>query len=72
MTEKEFMTDTSDGQKGQSPRETMAEHIRESGAAMVLACDVVQGEIEVRVNASDAAAALALLRDDRQPLYPTD
>ena len=47
----------------------MVEHIRDLGAAMVLACDVLQGEIVVRVNASDAAAALALLRDDRQAAF---
>ena len=69
MTESEIMTDASDGQTGQSPLEAMVEHIRESGAAMVLACDVVQGEIEVRVSSSDVAAALALVRDDRQAAF---
>ena len=69
MTETEMITDTTDGQPLQSPLQAMAEHIRDSGAAMVLACDVVQGEIVVRVNASDAAAALAMLRDDRQTAF---
>ena len=36
---------------------------------MVLACDVLRGEIVVRVNANDAAAALAFLRDDRQAAF---
>ena len=69
MTETEMMTDTTDDQTGQPPLEAMAEHIRDLGAAVVLACDVSQGEIVVRVNASDAAAALALLRDDRQAAF---
>ena len=38
-------------------------------AAVVLACDVLRGEIVVRVNANDTAAALALLRDDRQAAF---
>ena len=69
MTETEIMTDAGDDQKGHSPFQAMAEHIRDSGAAMVLACDVVRGEIEVKVNASDVAAALALFRDDRQAAF---
>ena len=56
MTETEMMTDTTDGQTVQSPLEAMAEHIRDTGAAMVLACDVVQGEIEVRVNANECCS----------------
>ena len=69
MTETEILTNVSDDQSGSSPLEVMAEHIRDSGAAMLLACDVVQGEIEVTVNASDVAAALALFRDDRQASF---
>ena len=37
MTETEIMTDTSEDQTGQSPLEALAEHIRNSGAGMVLA-----------------------------------
>ena len=40
MTETEMMKDMSDEQTGQSPLEAMAEHIRDSGAVMLLACDV--------------------------------
>ena len=69
MTENEIMTDASVDQTGQSPLKAMAEHIRDSGAAMVLACDVVRGEIVVRVNVSDVAVALALFRDDRQAAF---
>ena len=69
MTETEIMTDASGNETGQSPLKAMAEHIRNSGSATVLACDVVRGEIEVRVNASDVAEALSLLRDDRQAAF---
>ena len=69
MTETEITEDLGNDQKGGSPLKIMAEHIRESGAATILACDVVRGEIEVRVNASDVAAALLLLRDDRQAAF---
>ena len=69
MTEIEIMKDAGDDQTAQSPLQAMVEHIRDSGAAMVLACEVVRGEIEVRVNASDVAAALALFRDDRQAAF---
>ena len=47
MTETEMMTDTTDGQTGQSPLEAMAEHIRDSGAAMVLACDVLKARLKL-------------------------
>ena len=57
MTKTEMMTDTTGDKTGQSPLEAMVEHIRDTGAAMVLACDVVQGEIEVRVNANNVSAA---------------
>ena len=69
MTETEIMTDASDDRTVQSPIEAMVEHICDFGAAMVLACDIVHGEIVVRVNASDVAAALALFRDDRQAAF---
>ena len=69
MTEIEIMTDASEDQPGQSPLSSMAEHIRDAGAAMVLSCDVVHGEIEVRVNANDVVAALAMFRDDRQAAF---
>jgi len=69
MTETEIMTDASDDQTRQSPLQAMTEHIRDSGAAMVLACDIVRGEIEVKVNAGDVALALALFRDDRQAAF---
>jgi NADH-quinone oxidoreductase subunit C len=69
MTETKIMTGLGDDQTGESPLQSMAEHIRDSGAAMVLACDVVRGEIEVKVNVSDVAEALALFRDDRQAAF---
>ena len=69
MTETETTTDKSDDQTVQSPLEAMADHIRDSGAAMVLECGVVHGEIEVRVNAIDVAATLASFRDDRQTAF---
>ena len=69
MTETEIMTGTSGNQTDQSLLEAMAKHIRDSGAAMVLACAVVRGEIEVRVKSSDVPAALALFRDDRQAAF---
>jgi NADH-quinone oxidoreductase subunit C len=69
MIETEIMTDAVDDQAGGSPVQAMAEYIRDACAAMLLACDVVQGEIEVRVNASDVAAALGLLRDDPQAAF---
>ena len=69
MTETEIMTDASDDRTVQSPIEAMAEHICDFGAAMVLTCGIVHGEIVVRVNASDVAAALALFRDDRQAAF---
>ena len=59
----------SDDQTGRSPLQVMADYIRDSGAAMLLKCDVVRGEIEVRVNPSDVAAMLTLLRDDRQAAF---
>ena len=61
MTETEIMTDASDDQTRQSPLQAMTEHIRDSGAAMVLACDIVRGEIEVKVNAGDVALALEVI-----------
>jgi NADH-quinone oxidoreductase subunit C len=69
MIETEIMTDAVDDQADGSPVQAMAEYIRDASAAMLLACDVVQGEIEVRVNASDVAAALGLLRDDPQAAF---
>jgi NADH-quinone oxidoreductase subunit C len=69
MTETKTMTDTVDDQTDEMPLQAMAEHICDVGAAMVLACDVVKGEIEVRANANDVTAALALLRDDRQAAF---
>ena len=69
MTETETTTDKSDDQTVQSPLEAMADHIRDSGAAMVLECGVVHGEIVVRVNAIDVAATLASFRDDRQTAF---
>ena len=69
MTETKITT----GAGGDQARETqllaMAEHIRDSGLAMVLACEVVRGEIEVKVNASNVAAVLTLFRDDRQAAF---
>ena len=69
MTETEMTTDAVDNQTGDTPVEAMAEHIRDAGAAMVLGCDLIPGEIEIRVKASDVPAMLALLRDDRQAAY---
>ena len=69
MTETEIMTDASEDQPGHSPLSSMTEHIRDAGAAMVLSCDVVNGEIEVRVNSNDVVAVLAMLRDDRQAAF---
>ena len=69
MTETEMMTDTTDDQTGEPLLEAMAEHICDSGAGMVLEGQVVQGEIEVKVNPSSVAAALALFRDDRQAAF---
>jgi NADH-quinone oxidoreductase subunit C len=69
VTETEIMIDEVEDQKSGSPLKAMADHIRDAGAAMVLACDVLQGEIEVRVSASDVTAALALFRDDRQAAF---
>jgi NADH-quinone oxidoreductase subunit C len=69
MTETKTMTDTVDDQTDEMPLQAMAEHICDVGAAMVLVCDVVKGEIEVRANANDVTAALALLRDDRQAAF---
>ena len=66
MTGREIMTDVDDDQPIEVSVEVMAEHIRDTGAAVVLAVEVVNGEIIVRVNVNDVAAALALLRDDRQ------
>ena len=68
MTETES-TIVSDDQTGRSPLQVMAEHIRDAGAAMLLACNVVQGEIEARVNSSDVAAMLTFLRDDPQAAF---
>ena len=68
MTETESIM-ASDDQTGRSPLQVMADYIRDSGAAMLLKCDVVRGEIEVRVNPSDVAAMLTLLRDDRQAAF---
>jgi NADH-quinone oxidoreductase subunit C len=69
MTETEIMTEAGDDQTGELPLRVIAEHIRDAGSGMVLVCDVVRGEIEVRVNAGDVAAVLGLLRDDRQTAF---
>ncbi len=68
MTETVSIT-ASDDQTGRSPLQVMADHIRDAGAKMLLTCDVVRGEIEARVNSSDVAAMLTLLRDDRQAAF---
>ena len=68
MTETESIT-ASDDQTGRSPLQVMADHIRDAGEAMLLTCDVVRGEIKARVNSSDVAAMLTLLRDDRQAAF---
>ena len=68
MTETESIT-ASDDQIGRSQLQVMADHIRDAGAAMLLTCDVVRGEIEAKVNSSDVAAMLTLLRDDRQAAF---
>jgi NADH-quinone oxidoreductase subunit C len=69
MTEAEVLIDNGDDQSDVSPLQVMADHIRDAGGVMVLACDVVQGEIEIKVNASDVTTTLALLRDDRQAAF---
>ena len=69
MTETEIMTDAGDDQEGLSSMKALAKYIRDAGGTVVLACDVVQGEIEIRVNAGDVVAALLFLRDDRQAVF---
>ena len=57
------------GNTGESPLQSMADHLREIGQGLLLSSDVVHGEIELRVNAGDVVQLLALVRDDRQAAF---
>ena len=47
----------------------MADHIADVIDKMVVFCDVVRGEIELRVNSADVPQVLTLLRGDRQAAF---
>ena len=57
------------GIAGESPLQIMADHLREIGQGIVLSSNVIQGEIELQVNAGTVAQLLILLRDDRQAAF---
>ena len=57
------------GIASESPLQIMADHLREIGQGIVLSSNVIQGEIELQVNAGTVAQLLILLRDDRQAAF---
>ena len=69
MNEKDLIDEA--GIASESPLQIMADHLREIGQGIVLSSNVIQGEIELQVNAGTVAQLLILLRDDRQAALPS-
>ena len=57
------------GSTSEWPLQIMADHLREIGQGIVLSSNVIQGEIELQVNAGTVAQLLMLVRDDRQAAF---
>ena len=68
MTENHGSDRPADGEK-ETVLLAMADHIADVIDKMVVSCDVVRGEIELRVNPADVPQVLTLLRGDRQAAF---
>ena len=66
MTETNIMTDNA---VGKSSLKLMAEYLSDVAGGMILACDLVRDELEVRVDAANVPAVLSLFRDDAQAAF---
>ncbi len=69
MTEKDKIDET--GAKGvaEVQLDVIAEHLAEVDNHIFRSCEIIDGELEVRVDAADLISALTTLRDDRHAAF---
>jgi NADH-quinone oxidoreductase subunit C len=69
MTDKDMIDDSGVKDAAGAQLGIIAEHLIEAGDNIFKSCEVVSGELEVRVNPADLVVALTTLRDDRQAAF---